>query len=284
MKYKHFFAILCIIAITLTSCGEKQVPNKPEKQETQEEEVQNKKEKTEVIHEVDMDEVVEGLRETAQNLGLYDNLLVDEKAIKDAFFAEHGYHYGEKWRLTGIMKEEPTWNATCVLLSEKYQNEKGSYGSWTEEFVCSDSENRHIFVQPGTKVVLEGTLSEQGSLDECRFISPNIENPEFIPNVSEVLQKMEQTQTVIGTIQDIQLVGLTDEQREELDFENNYYDLARTTSHVGTLTDGENSIRFYVSQNNNENLQPGDKIAVRGKVSQQEEELFIYCGDAVYRF
>ena len=283
MKYKHFFAILCIAAITFTSCGEKQAPNKPEKQEAQEKEVQNEEEKTEVIHEVNMDEVVEGFREATQKLKLYGKKLIDGPEIKDMFLSDQGYRNGEKWRLTGIMKEEPTWNETFALLSEKYQNERGAYGVWTDWFVCSDPENRHIFVQPGTKVVVEGTLSD-GSLVECRFVSPNIENPEFIPNISEVLQNMEQTQTIIGTIQEIQLVGLTDAQREELDFENNYYDLARTTSHVGTLTDGENTIRFYVSQNNNENLQPGDRIAVRGKVSQQEEEVFVYCGDAIYRF
>lgn len=284
MKYKHFLAILCIATITFTSCGKRQAPNNPEKQETQEDEVQNEEEKTEVIHEVNMDEVVEGFREAAQKLKLYGKKPIDGREIRDMFLADQGYQNGEKWRLTGIMKEEPTWNATCVLLSEKYQNERGTYGVWTEGFVCSDSENKHIFVQPGTKVVVEGTLSEDGSLDECRFINPNIENPEFIPNISEILQNMEQTQTIIGTIQEIQLVGLTDAQREELDFENNYYDLARTTSHVGTLTDGENTIRFYVSQNNNENLQPGDQIAVRGKVSQQEAEVFVYCGDAIYRF
>lgn len=274
MRQKQFFAVLCVITLILTSCGEKQVPEKTEKREVK---VEEKKE--EKVHEVNMDEVVEGLREAVQNIGEFD-----EKAIKNAFFAKNGYQYGEKWRLTGVMLEQPTWNITFSLVSEKYKNERGLGGNLTEEFVCSDSENRHIFVQPETEVVVEGILSENGFLEQCRFVSPDVNAPQFVPNVSEVLQNMEQTQTIIGTIQEIELVGLTDAQRENLDFENNYYDLAKTSSHVGTLTDGKETIRFYVSQNNNENLQLGEQIAVRGKVSKHENEVFVYCGDAVYRF
>lgn len=266
---------VCIIAMLTVSCEEKQV----QEVEVQEKQKIQKAEVKETVHEVNMDQVVEGLQEVAQQEGYWDPWITINK-----FFEKNNYRYGEKWRLTGVVNDGPTCHSSCVLISEKYWDNRESGDALGASFLCADPENRHIFVQPGSKVVVEGTLKREGFLEDCTFIDPVIENPEFTPNVSEALQNMQQTQTIMGTIQEIRLMGLTDAERDALDFEHDYYDFARTSSHVGILSDGKNVINFYISQNNNENLQPGDRIAVRGKVSQEGEEAFVYCGDAVYRF
>lgn len=244
------------------------------KQEVQKE---NKKE-TDSVKEVNMDNIVALFDEKAHEENvMFENL--DE--IRNSCLKSAGYESGEKWRLTGIMKEQPAWNVSFSLISEKYGKRDDIWG----EFLCSNSRNSHIFVKPGTPVVVEGTLSEQGFLQNCIFVNPNLENLSFEPNISEVIATAEnQIQVVEGTIKEIKLVGLSDAEREQLDFEHSEYDLARTTSHVGVLTDGNNDINFYISQNNNENLKTGDKIAVRGKVLKEGDEIFMYCGDAVYIF
>ncbi|MEG0155951.1 MAG: hypothetical protein RR869_06150 [Lachnospiraceae bacterium] len=270
--------LLCMLAVCLAGCRE-------EKDSTAVQAVEEKTEEKESYATVSVEEILQTMSSLKNEIGESQSM----QAMLQA-----GYKNGEVLKVVGVLTtdnvDSVVTNHTVALAGE---SSTGSSESSHKVFISGNEDNKHVLIPSGTAVVVEGTLKMDENavfLSNSRFITPDIQNPTYQANVSNVLESAENTEQILeGTVKEISAVDLTDDERDELSggfVDENDTRLVKAmlrSSHKVILTDGAKDIVVYISQNNNENIQVGERMAVKGIVANIDQ-IFVWAGDAAYFF
>lgn len=285
MKKMIRLLLLCMFAVCLAGCGEEENSTPVQAVKKTEEKVEEKVEEKESRAIVSVEEILPTMDSLKNEMGVPQSM---KAMIQD------GYKNGEVLKVAGVLitdnVDSLVGNHTFALAG---MDSTSSSESNMKFLGCANEDNKHILISSGTEVVVEGTLKmDENSvfLSNCRFVTPKIQKPTYQPNISNILESNENTEQIIeGTVKEISTVDLTDDERMELCggfFDENDTYLVKAmlmASHKVILTDGTKDIVIYISQNNNENIQVGEKIAVKGIV-RNEDQIFVQAGDATYFF
>lgn len=279
MKKMNLVILLCVLVTCLAGCAK-------EKASTVVQDTGEKESKViETNSVVNVKDILQTMNSLQNETGKPQPM---EAMVKD------GYKRDELLKVKGVLTIDNVdllvSHNTAILASEISPKSSMSDQIF---FVCGNEKNEHVLIPSGTEVTVEGTLSmDEYSvyLSNCKFITPDIQNPEYQENVSSVLESHKDTEQIIqGTVKEVIPIELTDSEREELSWgfvdENDTYLVSAMlgASHKVILTDGVKDIEIYISQNNNENIQAGERIAVKGIV-REEEKNFVRAGDSAYFF
>lgn len=206
------------------------------------------------------------------------------EGIELSAMREAEYKTGDMIELTGYMKQENiSMNSGFSLYGTIVTDD---LWNTLHYFTCASKDNRYLVIPVGTEVTVRGRLEmDEGFpyLADCTFLMPVLDQMKYESNISALQEENGKECVVTGAVMEFDEYFITDDERNTLSEKDTplSYAIMQATN-KGVLSDGENEITFFVI--NNKEIKEGDKITVKGVVSQEDGLLFVNAGEAIYKY